>query len=106
MPDVPEEFESTDKLGTTSQYDGVVGVAPISIPAIAGNDIGDFIIQCPFDQADTNTLKVSINGGLNFLTMQPAGFWGWTPKGGVKQLVIKGNVAGVKYEVVLNRELS
>jgi len=106
MADVAEEFESTDKLGTTEQFDGTVGVAPITIPAIAGTSISEFIIQCPFDQSDTNTLKVSINGGANYLTLQPAGFWGWTPKGGVKQLTILGNVAGVKYEIVLNKELS
>jgi len=106
MPDVPEEFESTDKLGTTEQYDGVVGVAPISIPAIAGTSISEFIIQCPFDQVDTNVLKVSLDGGANYITMQPAGFWGWTPKGGIKQLTLLGNIAGVKYEIVLNKELA
>jgi len=106
MSEVSEEFESTDKVGTTSQYDGVVGVAPLNVPAIIGNEISEFIIQCPFDQVDTNTLKVSINGGINFLTMQPAGFWAWTPKGGVRQLTLVGNVAGVKYEIVINRELS
>ena len=106
MPDVPEEFESTDKLGITEQFDGVVGVAPVLIPAIAATSISEFIIQCPFDQVDTNTLKVSINGGVNYLTLQPAGFWGWTPKGSVKQITLLGNVAGVKYEIVMNKELS
>ena len=106
MPDVPEEFEQADKLGTTTQHDGVVGTTPISIPSSPTTDIGEFIIQCPFDQVDTNSLKVSINGGVNYLTLQPAGFWAWTPKGGVKQITLLGSVAGVKYELVLNKELS
>ena len=106
MGDVPEEFELTDKLGSTTQHDGVVGTTPIAIPSVATTDIAEFIIQCPFDQVDTNVLKVSINGGVDYMTLQPAGFWAWTPKGGVKQITILGNVAGVKYELVLNKELS
>lgn len=106
MADLPEEFESTDRIGTTEQYDGVVGVAPINLPPVAATEISEFIIQCPFDQVDTNVLKVSLDGGVSYLTLQPAGFWAWTPKGGIKQITIVGNVAGVKYETVINKELT
>jgi len=106
MGDVPEEFEATDKLGTTLQFDGVVGLSPISIPGSPSEEIAEFIVQCPFDQADTNSLKISINGGADYLTIQPAGYWAWSPKGAVTQITLLGNVAGVKYEVVLNKELS
>ena len=106
MGDVPEEFEATDKLGSTSQFDGTVGLSPIDIPASPAEEIAEFIVQCPYDQVDTNSLKISVNGGSDYLTIQPAGYWAWSPKGGVTQLTLLGNVAGVKYEVVLNKELS
>ena len=106
MADIPEEFESTDTLGTSEQFDGTVGTTPINLPGSAGELISEFIVQCPFDQDDTNSLKVSLNGGASYLTLQPAGFWAWTPKGNVTQLTLLGNVAGVKYEVVINKELS
>jgi len=106
MGDVPEEFELTDKLGTTVQVDGVVGLTPINIPASPGTEISEFIVQCPFDQVDTNVLKISLNGGTDYLTIQPAGFWAWTPKGNVTQITLLGNAVGVKYEIVLNKELS
>lgn len=106
MADIAEEFEVSDKLGATEQYDGVVGTTPIDLPGAPGTIISEFIIQCPFDQSDTNTLKISLDGGSNYLTIQPAGLWAWTPKGEVRQITLLGNVAGVKYEVVLNKELS
>lgn len=106
MADIPEEFESADKVGSTEQFDGVVGAAPINLPGSATTDIAEFIVQCPYDQVDTNELKISLDGGSNYLTIQPAGYWAWSPKGSVKQITLLGNVAGVKYELVMNKELS
>ena len=105
MPDVEERFEIADNQGSTVQYDGVVGTTPEVFPDPAQTPISEFIIQCPEDQDVDNRLLVSING-TNFITIYPSGHWAWTPKGNsVDQLTIKGNQAGVKYELVMNLEV-
>ena len=106
MAHQPGSSEVSDTLGSTEQYDGTVGLSPITIPPAPGNEIGEFIVQCPYDQVDTNALKISLNGGTDYLTIQPAGYWAWSPKGGVTQITLLGNAVGVKYEEVLNKELS
>lgn len=107
MADSPPRHESADNQGSTLQQSGTVGVAPgIDVPAVAGAPISEFIVQCPDDQDIDARLKISLDGGTNFLTMQPAGHWAWTPKGdSVKQIRLEGNQAGVEYEIVLNREV-
>lgn len=104
MAESPERFEIADNQGTTLQFDGTVGTTPESFPDPAQTPISEFLIQCPEDQDIDNRLLVSINGS-NFITLYPTGAWGWTPKGSsVTQLTIKGNQAGVKYELVMNIE--
>jgi len=96
-------YEMVDVEGNTFQESSTVGAAPINVPAVSGEVISEFIIQCPPDQSDSVRLFVSVDG-VNFLTMTTSGFWGWTPKGEIRQLILKANEPGVKYEVVLNRE--
>lgn len=96
-------FEVTDLDGNTFQETSTVGTIPVNVPAVAGEVISEFIVQCPPDQADTVRLLVSVDGA-NFLTMTPSGFWAWTPKGQIRQLTLKASESGVQYEVVLNRE--
>ena len=104
MVDTPARFEIADNQGSTLQDSGTVGTTPIVFPDPAQAPISEFIIQCPEDQNIDNRLLVSIDG-VNFLTLQPSGHWAWTPKGNtVTQLTIKGNQAGVDYELVANLE--
>ena len=106
MPDSPPRHETVDNQGTTSQQSGTGGTTPINIPSVAGTPISEFLIQCPENNQNIDgRLLVSIDGA-NFLTLHPSGHWAWTPKGkSVKQLTIKGNQAGVDYEIVYNREI-
>lgn len=104
MVDSPNRFEISDNQGSTVQDSGTVGTTPIVFPDPAAAPISEFIIQCPEDQDIDNRLLVSIDG-VNFMTLYPSGHWAWTPKGGtVTQISIKGNQAGVDYEVVANLE--
>jgi hypothetical protein len=106
LVDTENRFEIADNQGSTVQDSGTVGTTPIVFPDPASMPIGEFLIQCPNDQNDSNRLLVSIDG-ISFLTLYPAGFWAWTPKGDtLTQLTIKGNQAGVDYEVVANLEAS
>ena len=50
--------------------------------------------------------KVSLDGGVSYLTLYPGGHWAWTPKGGLlTQITLLGNVASVNYEIVANLEV-
>lgn len=106
MANEAPRFEGADLQGGTLQASGTVGTTPVNVPAVAGGLISEFLIQCPEDQSDQYTLQVSLDGGSNYLTMYPGGAWAWTPKGDIRQITLLGNdVAGVAYEVVLNREV-
>lgn len=106
MGDSPPRHEAADNQGETIQQSGTVGVASIDIPAVAGAPIAEFLVQCPEDQDVDGRLKVSLDGGSNFLTIYPGGHWGWTPKGdSVTQITLEGNQANVEYEIVINREV-
>lgn len=105
MVDVLPEFEGSDNRGSTIQQSGTVGTSNIQIPSVASTAVSEFIIQCPDDQDIDNRLLISLDGGVNTLTLQPSGHWAWTPKGSsVTQIDIVGNQAGVKYEIVVNLE--
>jgi len=106
MADSPPRHEIVDNQGNTVQASGTVGTTPVSIPASPGPPISEFLIQCPENQSDIdNRLLVSVDA-TNFLTLHPSGHWAWTPKGdSVTQLTVKGNQAGVDYEIVYNTEV-
>ena len=104
MVDAAPQFETEDLLGTTSQYSGVVGVSPVTIPASAGTVIAEALVRCVSSNLITKSLSVSFDGGTTYLVLTPGEFIGWSLKGGVTQLYIKGSVASVAYEIVLNRE--
>ena len=105
MSDSVPRFESADNQGSTIQGSGSVGTSPIVFPDPAQTPISEFLIQCPEDQSLDNRLLISMNGS-DFLTICPSGHFAWTPKGqSVTQLTVKGNQAGVLYEVVMNLEV-
>ena len=106
MVDTLDRFEISDMQGTTLQYSGTVGTTPEVFPDPAGPLISEFLIQCPEDQSIDNRLLISMNG-TDFITIQPTGHLAWTPKGdSVTQITIKGNQAGVEYEMIINQEES
>jgi hypothetical protein len=90
--------------GTTTQYAATVGTSPISIPSSPGAAIRDCLIRNPSTNTPhTKTLLVSFDAGATFLELSPGEYIGWTPRGSVAQIVVKGSTAGVKYEALLNR---
>lgn len=100
----PLHVEIKDLVGSTSQYSGTVGTTPISIPTVAGNALSEVLIRCPVQTPNTVYISVSFDGGANFLRLSVGEFMGWSLKGGITQIQIKGNTAGVAYEVIANRE--
>jgi|WetSurMetagenome_2_1015567.scaffolds.fasta_scaffold199831_2 hypothetical protein len=104
MADLIPQFETEDLQGTTTQYTGTVGTSAISIPTVAGTGIAECLIRCPTQSPNTRRLSYSFDGGTTFSILSPGEYIGWSLKGSPTQIKIKGNVASVDYEVILNRE--
>jgi len=105
MVDSLQRFEIADNQGSTLQSSGSVGTTPIVFPDPAQTPISEFLIQCVESQNLDGRLLISMNG-VDFITLYPSGHFAWTPKGdSVTQLTIKGNQAGVLYELVANLEV-
>jgi hypothetical protein len=98
-------FETEDLQGSTTHFNGTVGTTAVQVPAVAGNIISEVLIHCPLQTPKTKKCLVSLDGsGTGFLTLEQGTILGWATKGEIKQIDIKGNEAGVDYEIVLNRE--
>ena len=99
------QFESSDLLGATDQFSGTVGTASIAVPSVAGNVISEVLIRCATDNIPvTKRLLVSFDLGATWLTLSPGEYIGWGFKDTKTQVTIKGSIAGVSYEIVMNRE--
>jgi hypothetical protein len=109
MVDQAPEFETIDALGRTVQYAGSVGTSPIQVPSSPGTSISEAFIRCVTDNSpNTKRLLWSIDN-VTYHTLIPGDAFGWTFKKDstnqdIKQLYVKGNAAGVNYEVTINFE--
>lgn len=90
--------------GSSDHFNGTATTTPINIPPVDGQTIVDILIEVPDDQDATNKLYVSLDGGILFKTLTTSANMVWSPRGNLKHVVIKGNSATVKYEIVMNRE--
>lgn len=110
MSDILPQFEQEDLIGTTKHFNGNVSTSWVSVPAVAGNVIAEAFVRCAVDQLNSCRLYVSFDGGAGYILLAPGEGIGWSIKSskesvtGITQISLKGNVAGVVYEVILNRE--
>jgi hypothetical protein len=86
----------------TLQFEGSVGTTPIDLPGVAGGEITQVIFSCRVQAPSSRRLLFSVDGGSTFFTLSPGSMVGWEPKD-IEQVQIKGNVAGVLYDVLINR---
>jgi hypothetical protein len=95
--------ENAQDFGTTLQLAGSVGLTSTAFPTVAGDPIATLLIRCPTQSPTTRRLYYSFDD-VTFHELAPGEFIGWSLKGNLTQIYLKGNVAGVNYEVTLNRE--
>jgi len=95
--------DAAQDMGNTILYVGTVGTTAVPIPAVAGSPIILMLVRCPSQTPNTRRLSWSVDN-VTFHALSPGEFVGWPIKGNYTQIYIKGNVAGVSYEVVLNTE--
>lgn len=95
--------DSAQDFGTTLQLAGTVGTTSTAFPSVAGDPIATCLIRCPTQTPNTVTLSYSFDN-VTFHVLGVGEYIGWPLKGNVTQVYLKGSVAGVKYELTLNRE--
>jgi len=97
-------MEGQDLDGTTTHFNGTVGTTAIALPTVAGAVISEVLFKCPAQTPTTTKCLLSFDGGTLFVTLSQGEFIGWSTKGYLRQIHIKGSAAGVSYEMVMNRE--
>lgn len=106
MPDLLPEFEIRDQAGKSRQYAGTVGTTPILVPAVAGDKLEIAIIRCPRQSPVTRSLLWSIDN-VTYHQLSVGEFVGWEFRDNgagapITQLYLKGSVANVSYEMLVN----
>jgi len=102
LDDVVTALGGTIGATETLQFSGTVGTSPISLPSVAGGALVTVMVSCKVQTPSSRRLQFSLDGGTTFFTLTPGSMVGWEPKA-ITQIQIKGNVAGVEYDVIINR---
>ncbi len=98
----PIEFpDEGAESGSTDHFTGTVGTTKENVPSTDAGSISQILIECPL--SSPGSLKVSFNNGVGIKTLEPGSNIVWSPRGGLKHLELTGSVAGVKYDIVMNR---
>jgi len=105
MAEVAPQFETKDDEGTTTLFATTVGTTAVQVPASAGNNISELLIRCATDNSPVTKRLLWSLDDTTYHTLAPGEFVGWEPQGTLTQIYLKGNVASVSYEVIMNREL-
>lgn len=104
MVDNAPEFETTDKLGSTDEFTGLVGSTAILIPPVAGTKIDEISIKAAIDQPAARRLEFSFNG-TDWFRLSVGESREEEPRGDIRQVYIRaaGPLSQVNYEIVMNR---
>lgn len=97
-------IETKDLDGTTTHFNGTVGTTAIAVPASPGSQISDVLVSSLITNTPNKNLLVSFDGGTTFFTLVPGTAFSWSCRSGLTQIHIKGSVASVAYEILMNRE--
>ena len=106
MVDLAPEFEITDRLGTTDQFDGTVDTLGVQVPAVAGNSISEIMVRSALSNPTAVKLLVSFDGGTTFFTLNRSESITWGLKGDILQIDIKASSSTADYEIIMNREIT
>lgn len=97
-------FEMQDLIGQTKHYNGTISTSPTTLPAVADKTISEVIFKCPYQTPQTKTCSISFDGGTTYFTLAVGEFLGWSVKGEIEQVKIKGSTSGVTYDMLINYE--
>lgn len=102
---IKADFEIQDMDGATVHYNGTVGTAPTAIPTVVGKLISEFWLENSIDNTLVTTrLSFSCDGGVTYTELRIGESMAWTPKGRIRQLLIKASAASTDYKMIVNYE--
>lgn len=102
LSDIADNTGGSSSAQDTLQFEGSVGTTPLSLPVVAAGEIAQVIFSCRVQTPSSKRLLFSVDGGTTFFTLSPGSMVGWEPKD-ISQVQVKGNVAGVLYDILMNR---
>jgi hypothetical protein len=95
--------DAQQDVGGTTQYTGTVGTTAVLVPASPGNPIILALIECPSQLPNSKYLLYSLDD-ITYHKVGNGNYIGWPFKGNITQLYVKGSVAGVEYQIMINTE--
>lgn len=101
------QFDQADQTGKTLQFTGTVGTTAIKLPTspVADHVVAEVLVNTQRISSTAKKLLVSYDGGTTFMEIKRNTLVGWFIRAeGRSQIDIKGNVAGVEYDIVVNLE--
>ena len=102
MVDVNPQQEVTDAKGSSISFVSTIGTIAANLPTVSGNRINTIFVRCKNQTPNTVKLFYSIDAGTTFLELLPGEAIMWPLRGNITQIQVKGSIAGVGYEVLLN----
>jgi hypothetical protein len=105
MADLPGQFETTDRVGTTTHFNGAASTTPALIPSVAGDSIAEVLIRSLLENPKADLLQVSFDG-VEYFTLNRSEHIVWGVKGDLKQIYVRATSGAPKYEIIMNRELA
>lgn len=103
------QVEVRDQYGVTEHYNDTYTTSPTNVPPSAGGLIAEVLIDVVEPEEDDDGdkhLLVSFDNGTTFKRLYIGSHLTWTPKGQIKQLVIKSSSGSIYAEILMNREPS
>lgn len=98
------QFEVTDDLGSSVQYTGTVGTSPTAFPTVAGFEIDSVFVLCDKQTGLANYIEVSLDNQTTWQKLYVGEWIRGQVKGGLKQIHLKANTAGVQYRMNIEFE--
>lgn len=89
-------------FGRTETYCAAVGPAEELVPPVPGQRVQGLSIRCAIDQATSKRLLFSLDGGESFIRLAPGEAFSLSPRGDLRQILLKSLADQTNYEVVLN----
>ena len=97
-------IEIRDLEGSTTHEVGTVGTTPVDLPSSADKAISELLINTQAIDSATKTLQISFDGGTNYFTLKRNTLVGWSVKGRLQQIKVKGSAASTNYDILINFE--
>ncbi len=97
------QFETQDRDGSTSHHNGTATSGAVGVPSVAAGFITEVLMTVP-KQAGSAAVKISFDGGTNYIEVKELGHIVWPMKGDITQVFVKTDSGSFDYEIILNRE--